>query len=63
LEDEQARLRDRQELQVKSQARVAQWPNTMHAMRRKREEERLKRLEDEELERRRIDAMEYELQQ
>jgi hypothetical protein len=32
-------------------------------MRRKREEERLKRLEDEELERRRIDAMEYELQQ
>ena len=35
----------------------------MHAMRRKREEERLKRLEDEELERRKIDAMEYELQQ
>jgi hypothetical protein len=34
----------------------------MHAMRRRREEERLKRLEDEELERRKIDAMEYELQ-
>jgi hypothetical protein len=35
----------------------------MQAMRRKREEERYKRLEEEELERRRIDAMEYALQQ
>jgi hypothetical protein len=35
----------------------------MHAMRRRREEERLKRLEEEEIERRKIDAMEYELQQ
>ena len=51
------------ELQEKSKARIAQWPNTMHAMRKKREEERLRRLEEEELERRRIDAMEYELQQ
>lgn len=32
-------------------------------MRKRKEEERLKRLEDEELERRRIDALEYELQQ
>jgi len=32
-------------------------------MRKRREEERLHRLEEEELERRRIDAMEYELQQ
>jgi hypothetical protein len=31
-------------------------------MRKRREEERLHRLEEEELERRRIDAMEYELQ-
>ena len=51
------------ELQEKSKARIAQWPNTMHAMRRKREEERLQRLEEEELERRRIDGLEYELQQ
>ena len=50
------------ELQEKSKARIAQWPNTMHAMRRKREEERLKRLEEEELERRRIDALEHDLQ-
>lgn len=35
----------------------------MHALRKRREEERLKRLEDEELERRRIDALEHELQQ
>jgi Trichohyalin-plectin-homology domain len=57
------RARERQELQEKSKARIANWPNTMHAMRRKREEERIARLEEEELERRRIDAMEYELQQ
>lgn len=35
----------------------------MHALRKKREEERYARLEAEELERRRIDAMEFELQQ
>jgi hypothetical protein len=63
VDEEQMRARERQELQEKSKARIAQWPNTMHAMRRKREEERLTRLEEEELERRRIDAMEYELQQ
>jgi len=63
LEEDQAKQRERMELQEKSKARVAQWPNTMHAMRRRREEERLKRLEDEEIERRKIDAMEYELQQ
>lgn len=63
LEEEQARYRERAELQEKSKARVSQWPNTMQAMRKRREEERLQRLEDEELERRRIDALEYELQQ
>ena len=63
FEEEQMRLRERQVLQEKSKARIAQWPNTIQAMRRKREEERIKRLEEEELERRRIDAMEYELQQ
>ncbi len=35
----------------------------MQAMRKKREEERIKRLEDEELERRRLDAIEFEIQQ
>jgi len=57
------RARERQELQEKSKARISQWPNTMHALRRKREEERIGRLEEEEIDRRRIDAMEYELQQ
>lgn len=50
-------------LQEKSKARIANWPNTMQAMRKKREEERIKRLEDEELERRRLDAIEFEIQQ
>ena len=50
-------------MQEKSKARIANWPNTMHALRKKREEERYARLEAEELERRRIDAMEFELQQ
>lgn len=50
-------------MQEKSKARIANWPNTMQAMRKKREEERIKRLEDEELERRRLDAIEFEIQQ
>jgi hypothetical protein len=35
----------------------------MHALRKKREEDRYTRLEAEEIERRRIDALEFELQQ
>jgi hypothetical protein len=35
----------------------------MQAMRKRREDERIQRLEDEELERRRIDQVEFELQQ
>ncbi len=62
-DDEQLRTQERQTLHAKSQARIANWPNTMHALRRKREEDRIKRLEDEEIERRRIDAIEFELQQ
>jgi hypothetical protein len=50
-------------LHEKSKARIANWPNTMQAMRKKREEERIQRLEDEELERRRLDAIEFEIQQ
>jgi hypothetical protein len=61
MDDEAARTK--QELMEKSKARIAQWPNTIQAMRKKREEERFKRLEEEELERRKIDAMEYALQQ
>jgi len=41
-----------------SQARVSKWPNTIHAERERKEYERIKKLEDDEIERRRIDAEE-----
>lgn len=56
------RTRERMTLQEKSKARVQNWPNTIEALRRKKDEERIRRLEEEEIERRKIDAMEYELQ-
>jgi len=43
------RTAERQELQHTSKARVQNWPNTMEALRIKREEDRIKRLEDEEV--------------
>ena len=52
----------RLDLQEKSNARVKNWPNTIEALRRKKDEDRIKRLEEEEIERRKIDAMEYEIQ-
>ena len=63
MDEEAQRTQERLALQEKSKARIANWPNTMHALRKKREEERYARLEAEEIERRRIDAMEFELQQ
>lgn len=45
-EEEQQR---RQELIEKSKARVAKWPNTLTAMRQKKEEDKMKRLYDEEV--------------
>ena len=48
-------------MQEKSKARVQNWPNTIDALRKKKDEERIKRLEEEEIERRKVDAMEYEL--
>ena len=63
LDEDAQRVQERLTLQEKSKARIANWPNTMHALRKKREEERYARLEAEELERRRIDALEFELQQ
>lgn len=48
---------------MKSQARVQNWPNTIDALRKKKDEDRIKRLEEEEIERRRVDQIEYELQQ
>lgn len=63
MDEDTQRVQERLTLQEKSKARIANWPNTMHALRKKREEERYARLEAEELERRQIDAMEFELQQ
>ena len=56
------RTRERLELQEKSKARVQNWPNTIEALRKKKDEERIRRLEEEEIERRKVDALEYELQ-
>jgi hypothetical protein len=41
---------------------VQNWPNTIEALRKKKDEERIRRLEMEEIERRKVDALEYELQ-
>jgi hypothetical protein len=56
------RYKDRQELQELSKARVHNWPNTIDALRKKKDEDRIRRLEEEEIERRKVDALEYELQ-
>lgn len=56
--DREQRELDRNDLKQRSRARVQNWPNTIENMRTRRIEERYKRLEDEELERRRIDAEE-----
>jgi hypothetical protein len=60
--DNEMRTRERLDLQEKSKARVANWPNTIDALRKKKDEERIRRLEEEEIERRKIDALEYEIQ-
>jgi len=52
----------RKSLQETSKNRVKNWGNTMDALRVKREEDRIKRLEDEEIERRRVDAEEQAYQ-
>jgi hypothetical protein len=54
--DAAARTMERKDLQQVSNARVQNWPNTIQAVRKKREEERIRKLEEEEIERRKIDA-------
>ena len=41
--------RQKKELHEKSKARIQNWPNTISAMRQKREEEKLKKLYEEEV--------------
>ena len=57
------RKSERAELQGLSNNRVSKWSNTIHAQREKKEYERIKKLEDDEIERRRIDAEEEAYQQ
>ena len=56
--EKEAREQERADLKMRSRTRVQYWPNTIENMRNKRIEDRYKRLEEEELERRRIDAEE-----
>jgi len=53
---------DRGDLHNKSKARIKNWSNTLEATRIKREDDRIKRLEDEEIARREVDAKEQEFQ-
>lgn len=59
--EQDLKTKDRLTLQDKSKARVQNWPNTIEALRKKRDDERIRRLEEEELERRKVDALEYEI--
>jgi len=52
------RMNERKELHGLSGARVSKWPNTIHAERERKEYERIKKLEDDEIGRRKIDAEE-----
>lgn len=52
----------RESLYMKSQQRVKHWPNTIQALRKKKDEDRIKRLEEEEIARRKVDAEEEALQ-
>ena len=50
------RQSEKDELHGKSLARVSQWPNTIQAERERKEYERIKRLEDDEIAMRKLDA-------
>jgi len=52
----------RQTLYEKSQSWVKNWPNTISALWEKKEKDRIKKLEEEEIERRKVDALEEALQ-
>jgi len=57
------RMGERKELNLVSQHRVSKWPNTIQAERERKEYERIKKLEDDEIGRRKIDAEEEAYQQ
>jgi len=57
------RKTERKELQNLSHARVSQWPNTIQAQRARKEDERIQKLENDEIGRRQVDAEEESYQQ
>jgi hypothetical protein len=59
---QQIAMQTAKNLQNTSKDRTKRWPNTLDAVRIKREEDRIRRLEDEEIERRRVDAEEADYQ-
>lgn len=52
------RKNEREDKHMLSLAKVSKWPNTIHAERERKEYERIKKLEDDEIRRREIDAEE-----
>ena len=48
-EDNEIKAKEKKEMQEKSKARVKNWPNTLEAQRYKREQDKLKKLEEEEV--------------
>ena len=52
------KTQNRETLYQKSQQRIKNWPNTIQALRKKKDEDRIKHLEEEEIARRKIDAEE-----
>jgi len=57
-EEQERRLRDKTELKDISDARVKNWPNTIQALRKKKDDARFERFQKEEEERRKIDLEE-----
>eukprot|EP00232_Nephroselmis_pyriformis_P004521 CAMPEP_0182913374 /NCGR_PEP_ID=MMETSP0034_2-20130328/38008_1 /TAXON_ID=156128 /ORGANISM="Nephroselmis pyriformis, Strain CCMP717" /LENGTH=471 /DNA_ID=CAMNT_0025050093 /DNA_START=149 /DNA_END=1564 /DNA_ORIENTATION=- len=54
-------LKEKERLKTLSDERAAQWPNTIQAQRARKERQRLERLDQEELERRKVDKADAEL--
>lgn len=61
-EDQERKLKEKQDLKDKSNARVKNWPNTIQALRRKKDDARFEKFRHEEEERRKIDEEEAKYQ-
>lgn len=55
------RMQEKLELHSKSQQRISNWPNTLQALRRKKDDARFEKFKKDEAERRRIDEEEAQL--